>query len=91
MARSTGIVLLTGGITFSTHYLADKSFDWKVIPATGVAALGLMLLESLNQPLAVGIAIIAMVTVLFAGVGGKPSPAAILMKTMGYGPNGKKG
>lgn len=69
MARSTGPILAVGAVTlFNEVVLHAQPFNWKVPIATGIAALGLDLLEHLNADLAVGIAWIALVAILFTRV-----------------------
>jgi hypothetical protein len=63
MARSTGPVLATGGITFLNEWIGNgKSPDFTILLATGIAAGGFYLFEKVSAPLAVGIAWIAFVT-----------------------------
>lgn len=84
MAKSTGPILLAGGITFTNGWILDKqSPDFKILLATAIAAGGLSLMERVSPPLAEGIAWIALVTVLFTRVGGKQSPAENLLKISG--------
>lgn len=65
MAKSTGPILAVGGITFVNDWIGNgQSPDFKILLATGIAAGMLGLFEKANQPLAVGIAWIALVTSL---------------------------
>jgi hypothetical protein len=84
MAKSTGPILAVGGITFINGWVFNKQDpNFKVLLATAIAAGGLALFEHVSEPLAAGIAWIALVTVLFTRVGGKPSPAVNLLKVSG--------
>lgn len=87
MARSTGPILAVGGITIvNKSLLAEKQqpVDFRVIVGTAVAAAGLALLERLSEGLAVGIAYIALLAVLFAELDKEAgAPAANLIKRMG--------
>jgi hypothetical protein len=72
MARSTGPILAIGGITLANQVLLTKDppkdlqgIDWRVPVGTAVAAAGFALLEQLSEGLAVGLAWVALVTVLF--------------------------
>jgi hypothetical protein len=86
MAKSTGPVLAVGGITFANGWVFNNSGpDFRVLLATAVAAGGLALLEHVSAALAEGIAWIALVTVLFTRVHGKPSPAENLLRVSGLG------
>jgi hypothetical protein len=85
MARSTGPMLLVGGMEFANEYLTSGTVDLKVLLATGIAAGGLALVEQIPgaAPLAVGIAWIAFVTLMFTSIGGKPSPIQTIQKVTG--------
>lgn len=76
MARTTGIVLAVGAITMGNAVIVnDQPINWRVPIATGIAAGMFTLIEKLSEPLAVGIAYIALVTVLFVRVQpGVPAP-----------------
>jgi hypothetical protein len=93
VARSTGIVLAVGGISFaneavfaplSTGGSIRSDWNWRIIPASFVAAALLGGLEQLSERLAVGLAYIALITVVFARTGKAPSPAENLVKVLGY-------
>jgi hypothetical protein len=77
MARSTGPVLAIGGVAFANKALfaKDKSIDWRIPIATGIAAGMFALLEKANEGLAVGLAWVALVTVLLVRIDPKtPAP-----------------
>jgi hypothetical protein len=78
-------MLLTGGMTFANAYLTDGSVDIKALLAAGLAAGGLAIVEQIPgfAPLAVGIAWIAFVTLMFTGTGGRPSPVQTIGKVTG--------
>lgn len=82
MARSTGIILATGGVTlFNRTILVGEEMDWRVPVATGFAAMGFALIEKGNEKFAVGAAWIALLTVLLARIDPKtPSPAENMLK-----------
>lgn len=87
MARSTGPMLLVGGITIANQtLLAEKpgEIDWRIPVGTAVAAGGLALLEKVSEELAVGIAYIALIAVLFARLDPKAgAPAENLLRIWG--------
>ena len=85
MARSTGPMLLVGGMEFANEYLSGGTIDIKVLLATGIAAGGLALVEQIPgaEPFAVGIAWIAFVTLMFTSIKGKPSPIQTIQKVTG--------
>lgn len=87
MARSTGPILAVGGITLANQSLLAKEqqpIDFRVIVGTAIAAGGLALLEKLSEGLAVGIAYVALVAVLFARLDPKAgAPAENLLRIMG--------
>lgn len=85
MAKSTGPILLTGGISFGNQWLGNGNFDLKILVATGIAAGGLALVEQIPglAPLAQGIAWIAFITLMFTRLNGKPSPVDNIQKLTG--------
>lgn len=69
MARSTGVVLAVGAITMGNSVIVNEQpINWRVPIATGIAAGMLSLVEKVSEPLALGIAYIALITVLFVRV-----------------------
>lgn len=95
MARSTGIILVVGGISFANQVVfqpiasggnikTDIAAAWRIPVATLVAASVLGGLEQLSPKLAIGLAYISLVTVLFARLGTAPAPAETLLKVLGY-------
>lgn len=69
MAKSTGPALAIGGVTlFNNVVLNSQPFDWRIPIATGFVALGLAGVEHLSEPLAVGMAWLGLVAVLFTRV-----------------------
>lgn len=88
MAKSTGIILAAGAITFGNEWLHHK-VNWKIPVATLGAAVVFAGLEKISEPAAVGLAVIALVTTLIGGITpGVPSPAVQILDVLGYG--GKK-
>jgi hypothetical protein len=81
---------MTGGIT-----LANEAFfapghgvgkiNWRVIPATAGLALALAGLERLAPKFAVGLAWLALGTVLIVPFGHAPTPLQNATRTLGYG------
>ena len=89
MSASTGIILAAGGISFGNKWLFEhQSPDFKILLATGVAALMLSGAEHVNKELAVGIAWIALITTILAPVGSTNSPVVNVLKVTGLG-NGR--
>ena len=92
MAASTGPVLAAGAITFANEGLLAPAagegaaqWNWRVIPATAGLALALAGLEHLAPGFAVGLAWLALVTVLLVPFGNAPTPLATAVKALGYG------
>lgn len=83
MARSTGPILAVGGITlFNDIVIHQKTWqqDARVVVGTAVAAAGLALLERLSPPLAVGLAWISLIAILFVRLDkNTPSPVESFM------------
>ena len=95
MARSTGVILAVGGITFANEAVfapiasggtIKSDWNWRIIPATAIAAALLAALEQVSERLAVGIAYISLITVLFARLGNAPAPVENVAKALGYKP-----
>jgi hypothetical protein len=85
MARSTGPILAVGGLTIANRSLlspTQEPIDFRIVVGTAVAAAGLALLERVSEPLAVGLAWISLVTVLFVKFGKQPAPAENLLRIM---------
>jgi len=85
MAKSTGPMLAVGAITLANRSLLNaKPIDWKIPIGTAIAAGGLALIERASPNIAVGLAWIALVTVLFVRVDRTvPPPAESLLKLLG--------
>lgn len=92
MAESTGFILAAAGIAAANEAIFApaatgrplwKDFNWRIVPATGVAVLVLAGLEQLSPPLGKGLAMIALLTVLMVPVGNAPSPVENVSKMMG--------
>lgn len=93
MARSTGIILAAGAITLANEAVfaplasggsITTHFNWRIIPATAGAALALAGLERVSEPFAVGVAYIALITVLFAKLGNAQPPLVNASNMLGY-------
>jgi hypothetical protein len=87
MAKSTGPMLLVTAVSFTNQWLGNDDLDLKILVAGGVATAGLALVEKIPgaQPIAVGIAWISFITLMFTRIGGKPSPVDNLSKLTGLG------
>jgi hypothetical protein len=85
VAKSTGPMILVGAMEFGNEYLSTGTVDVKVLLAAGIAAGGLALVEQIPgaEPIAVGIAWIAFVTLMFTSIGGRPSPIQTIQKATG--------
>jgi hypothetical protein len=90
---AAGIALAVGGITAANElFFAPvtgngplSDFNWRVIPATGIFALMMGGLEKISPQLATGIAVTALVTVLFTRIGNAPAPTENITNILGYG------
>lgn len=66
MSRSTGPILATGVITITNQVIVHgQPMDWRIPVATGLAAGAFALMEKGWEAGAVGLAWLALVTVLF--------------------------
>lgn len=88
MSKSTGPILLTGGIAYSNQVFGNRHSavsEIRILVATGIAAVGLALVEQIPgaAPLATGLAWVAFITAMIAPFGG-PSPVQNLTKVTGF-------
>jgi hypothetical protein len=91
MAKSTGPILATGGITFLNQWIGnDNPPDWTILVATGIAAGGFYLFEEISPPLAVGIAWIAFVTSFLVAPAHGNSAVTNIERLTGLGNTTKK-
>lgn len=90
MATAAGIIITTGAITLANDALSApyvqgatpviKYINWRVIPATAIAALIFAGFEKLNPSLARGMAYVGLVTALIHPMGAGPSPITHLVE-----------
>jgi hypothetical protein len=83
MAQSTGLILAAAGIAAANEAIFApvatgqplwKGLNWRIIPATAIAAVTLAGLEEISPPLGKGLAALALLAVLIRPVGNAPSP-----------------
>lgn len=101
MATAAGIIFTAGAITLANEILAvppgqqtqvyAASINWKVIPATAIAAGLFTGLSELSEPVAKRLAWLVLFTTLFAGFGTAPSIITRLNDVMGWGPPANPG
>lgn len=93
MAKSTGIILAVGGISFANEAIfapiaaggtIKSDWNWRIVPATAIAAALLAVLEQVSERLAVGVAYISLITVLLARLGNAPAPIENVAVALGY-------
>lgn len=86
MAKTTGPILLVGGITLANKSLLNQEpFDWRVAIATGLAAGSFALIERVWEKGAVAFAWLAVTTILFVRLDPKkPAPVENLNKKFGW-------
>jgi hypothetical protein len=85
MARTTGMILAIGAITFTNqHILHDDPVDLRIPIATGFTALAFAGLEKVWSDGAMALASLGLVTVLLTRINGKPAPLETLAEWSGY-------
>lgn len=99
MASAAGIIIAAGAITLvneavSVPYTPGntnvlKGINWRVIPATAIAAFMFSGLESVNPTAGRGLAAVALLTTLVVGFGKAPAPAINIANALGYGTGSK--
>lgn len=62
---------------------AAASFNWRLIPATGVLVATLAGLEKLSPQFAVGLGALAVMAVLIIPIGKAPTPIDNIIRTLG--------
>ena len=86
MAKSTGIILAVGAVTMGNNVLLNKEpIDWRVPIATLFAAGAFSFMEKANEPITVGIAWVALLTILLARTSNKPAPVENLTRLWNEG------
>lgn len=94
MAASTGYILAAAGVTIANDAIfaplargeeagALQSINWRIIPATAVAAIALAGMEQISEPLGVGLAVLALVVAVVVPFGNGPSPLDNASKVLG--------
>jgi hypothetical protein len=92
MAVSTGLILTAAGIVaaneaifapMATHRPLWIDFNWRIVPATAIAALTLAGLENIAPALGKGLAALALLAVIIVPVGNAPSPIENVSKVFG--------
>jgi hypothetical protein len=85
MAESTGPMLAVTAISFTNQWLGNQRFEISILVAGGVATAFLAGVEKIPgaAPLAVGIAWVALVTLMFTRLNGQPSPIDNLNRLTG--------
>lgn len=71
MAQSTGVMLVVGTISFGNEWVQTTKPNWKIPIATLIAAWMLDGVEKVSPPAAIGLAYIALITVLLTPLNGK--------------------
>lgn len=94
MPSAAGIIITAGAITMANEALSVpytpgntnvlKGINWRVIPATAIAAFMFSGLESVNEQIAKMLAGLALLTTLVVGMGNAPAPAANIANALGY-------
>jgi len=92
MAASTGYILAAAGIAAANEAIFAPvatgrplwaDFNWRIIPATAIAALALAGMEQISEPLGKGLAMLALLTVVLVPMGNAPSPIDNATKALG--------
>jgi hypothetical protein len=85
------LILVTGLITAGNEVLfaplaqgSKPDFNWRLIPATAIAAFMIEGLSKLNPQIALGVSVSALITALFATLGKAGSPVTNAAKALGY-------
>jgi hypothetical protein len=71
MSSAPGIAVIAGTATFGNEWLQTNKPNWKVIPATLLAAWGFTALDKLSPKASVGLASMVLIVALTTKFGGK--------------------
>lgn len=92
MAASTGLILAAAGVAAANEAIFAPvatgqplwvNFNWRLIPATAIAAVVLAGLEQVSEPLGKGLAALALLSVFIVPVGNASSPVDNAVKFLG--------
>ena len=90
MSKSTGPILASGALTWANQVLFSPEPNQSTLDttvrigvATGLVAAAMFGIEKVAPPIAVSIAWVGLVTVLFVRIDGKPTPLERLIDTVG--------
>jgi hypothetical protein len=90
VSAASDVILIAGTVTLANEALFSPAaggkvaVNWRVIPATGIAAVIVDVIARLSPQLGLGIAVTALITTLFAPLGTAGSPVSNLAHAMGY-------
>jgi hypothetical protein len=91
MGPAADVILITGLITAGNEVLfaplagnGKPDFNWRLVPATAIAAIMVEGLSKLNPQVALGVSVTALITALFASLGKAGSPVTNAAKALGY-------
>lgn len=94
MATAAGIIVTAGAITLVNEAVSVpftpgntnvlKGINWRVIPATAIAAFMFSGLEAVNAQAAKGLAAIALISTFLVSYGNNPPPAVNIANALGY-------
>lgn len=78
-------MLTVTGVSFFNEWIGNGDLNLKILVAGGIATGGLALVEQIPgmEPIAVGIAWIAFITLMFTRLKGKPSPIDNIQRLTG--------
>lgn len=98
MASAAGIIITAGAVTLMNEAVSVpytpgntnvlKGMNWRVIPATAIAAFMFSGLEKVNPVAGRGLAAVALITTLIVGMGNGPAPITNIAKALGYNGTG---
>jgi hypothetical protein len=84
-SSSTGIILMTGTISFGNEWLQTQKLNFRIPVATMFTAVFLNGVDKISPKAATGLAVIAMITVLLTPLNGK-SPLQEVLQVLPVNP-----
>lgn len=81
MAKSTGIILTAGALSFGNEWISANKVNWRIPVATLGVAFIFSGIEKLNEQAAVGLSVIVLITAMLTPFNGK-SPVETLTSSL---------
>lgn len=85
IALATGVIASLNELVFAPAAGGKVSFNWRLLPATGIYAVLVEALSKLSPQIALSLSVTVLITALLSSFGHAGSPVSNLSKALGYG------